>query len=244
MSKATALSREALAASAEETREEAPTTTASAIAAELAPLFQDTERVFDMARIAYTGVNAGIKGDDIAKATTKALALIQFPSNAKARAWAEATSVAQGGAKVSRTAIVQRASAWSDLVAAGVVPTPDAVAASYKLTTTGNSGDTRKALIESVAKMAQAKREVSYIRRATEALVELRRANRAKNAEAAATQSADDKAEAPTSEAPVLETAQEVAEYLRAISQRAWSKADAEVIAEALADASARLATF
>jgi hypothetical protein len=243
MSKAT-VTREQLSASVDEVREEAPTTTASAIAAELAPLFQDKARSFDKARIAYTGVSAGIKGDDIAKATTKALASLMYPNDTKARAWAEATSVAQGGAKVSRTAIVQRSSAWSDLLEAGIVPDEDTVEASYKLTTTGNSGETRKAIIAAVGKMPQSKRAVSYIKRATQALVELRRANRAANSEAAATASADDKADAPVVDAPVLETAQEVAEYLKAISQRAWSKADAEVIAEALADASARLATF
>lgn len=240
------VTREALAATV-------PTTSATVIAEELAPLFrEDTDRTFDLCRVAHMGVSAGVKGDDIAKATTVALAAIMYPDNFKAREWAESTSVSSGGAKVSRTAIVQRATAWADLLDANVTPTAASVSAAYKLATTGGSKDARVKIIASVARESAAKRENAYIRKATDALVSLRKSNRERNSEAAATRSADAKAEAPESSASTAATTEGFvvdtkdvdalgAFLVMAIGLHEWSEPERDKLRTALAEASAIL---
>lgn len=242
--KSTTVTREELAASV-------PTANVKAVGAELAPLFRN-KNTFDMCRIAYAAVvEGGLKGDDVAKATTEAVAdLIHADLIAagvakatadKARADALTTSVAKGGAAVTRTAIVQRQQAYGDVVEAGIVPTPATVEVAYKITTTGGSADARKAIIAAVKREAPAKRANSYIRRVTDALVGLRKSNRDKTAESAATASADEKSEAVVEEV-VLDSAEEFANYVRANVARPWSDDDKAMLAAVLSEAIAHLA--
>lgn len=239
------VTREELAASV-------PTANVKAVATELAPFFI-AKGTFDMCRIAYAAtVEGGLKGDDVAKATTEAVAdLIRervLASGAtkatadKAREDALTTSTSKGGASVTRTAIVQRAAAWSDVVEAGIIPTEATVETAYKITTTGGSADARKAIIASVKREAPAKRANSYIRKVTDALVVLRKGNRDKTAESAATAAADNKAEAPVTEEVVLDSAEEFATYIRANIARPWSDDDKAMLAAVLSEAIAHLA--
>jgi hypothetical protein len=235
----TVITREALAASV-------PTANVAAVASELAPYFR-VKGTFDMCRIAYSAtVEGGLKGDDVAKATTKAVAdliredLTRAGANKatadKAHADALTTSVAKGGAQVSRTAIVQRASAWGDVVEAGIVPTEAVIEVAYKLTTTGGSGDARKAIIAAVKREAPAKRANSYIRRVTDALVGLRKGNRDKTAESSATAAADSKSESASVEV-TLDSVEEVIALIRAEVARPWGEDDKAALAAALAEA-------
>lgn len=237
------VSREELAASV-------PTANVSAVASELAPFFRN-KGTFDMCRIAYSAtVEGGLKGDDVAKATTKAIADairedmirdgVAKATADKAHADALTTSVAKGGAQVSRTAIVQRASAWSDVVEAGIVPTAGVVEVAYKITTTGGSGDARKAIIAAVKRETPAKRANSYIRRVTDALVVLRKSNRDNTAESAATASADDKAET-VSETVELDGVDEIVTFIRATAARKWDDDDKATLVAALSEAIATL---
>lgn len=232
------VTREALAASV-------PSANVNAVAAELAPYFR-VKGTFDMCRIAYAAtVEGGLKGDDVAKATTKAIAdsireeLLASGATKvtadKAHADALTTSVAKGGASVTRTAVVQRAQAWGDVVDAGITPTVATVETAYKITTTGGSADARKAIIAAVKKENPAKRANSYIRRVTDALAVLRKGNRDKTAESAATASADHKAEGPAEgENVTLDTVDEVIALIRAEVSRPWSDDDKASLVAAL----------
>jgi hypothetical protein len=233
------VSREELAASV-------PTANVSAVASELAPFFRN-KGTFDMCRIAFAAtVEGGLKGQDVADATTKAIADairedllkagVAKATADKAHADALTTSVAKGGAQVSRTAIVQRASAWSDVVEAGIVPTVPVIEVAYKITTTGGSGDARKAIIAAVKRETPAKRANSYIRRVTDALVVLRKGNRDNTAESAATASADDKAETVVEEV-TLDGAEEIIAFIKATAARKWSDDDKALIVAALSEA-------
>lgn len=238
----TVITREALAASV-------PTANVSAVAHELAPYFLD-KGTFDMCRIAYAAtVEGGLKGDDVAKAVTKAVADLRrerllsagTPKAVADKAHADAlgTSVAKGGAQVSRTAIVQRASAWSDVVEAGIVPTDAVIETAYKLTTTGGSADARKAIIAAVKKESPAKRANSYIRRVTDALPGLRKGNKERTAESAATASANKKAEGGevVSEEVILDGADEIVAFIRATVSRTWSDEDKAALVAAFTEA-------
>lgn len=241
MAKSTAaiVTREALAASV-------PSANVNAVASELAPYFR-VKGTFDMCRIAYAAtVEGGLKGDDVAKATTVAIADairsdlvasgVAKATADKAHADALTTSVAKGGALVSRTAIVQRAAAWGDVIEAGITPTASVVEVAYKITTTGGSGDARKAIIAAVKRESPAKRANSYIRRVTDALVILRKGNRDKTAESAATSSADDKSETKVEEV-TLDSVEDVIALIRAEAARPWSDEDKAALVATFAEA-------
>lgn len=237
----TTITREALAASV-------PTANVKAVASELAPYFLD-KGTFDMCRIAYAAtVEGGLKGDDVAKATTHAVAdlrrerlIAEGVSKAtadKAHADALGVSVSKGGASVTRTAIVQRAAAWSDVLEAGIVPTEVVIETAYKLTTTGGSADTRKAIIAAVKKESPAKRANSYITRVNNALPGLRKSNKERTAESAATAAANNKAEAPaTPEEVILDGVEEIVTFIRATAARKWSEDDRATLVAALTEA-------
>lgn len=233
------ITREALAASV-------PTANVVTVGTDLAPYFR-VKGTFDMCRIAYAAtVEGGLKGDDVAKATSSALAdLIHAEAIAsgvskatadKARKDNLTVSVSKGGAMISRPAIVQRASAWKDVLDAGIVPTEAVVEAAYKINTTGGSADVRKKIIVAVKREAPGKRANSYINKVTDALVGLRKSNRDNKSESAATASADEKSENTTT--PVeLDGVEEVVSYLRATIARPWSDEDKATLAAALAEA-------
>jgi len=233
------VTREALAASV-------PTANVTVVGAELAPYFLD-KGTFDMCRIAYAAtVEGGLKGDDVAKATTTAVADLKrdrliaagVPKATADKAHKDAltVSVSKGGAQVSRPAIVQRAAAWSDVLDAGIVPTEAVIETAYKLTTTGGSADTRKAIIAAVKREAPAKRANSYVRRVTDALTTLRKANRDRNSESAATESADNKSEVTSTEVTV-ESVADFIEYVRAFVAAPHSDDDKAEIVAALTEA-------
>ncbi len=243
MAKSTSVvTREALAASV-------PTANVKAVASELAPYFLD-KGTFDMCRIAYAAtVEGGLKGDDVAKAVTVAVADLRRERLIKAgvakatadKAHADAlgTSVSKGGAQVTRVAIVQRAAAWGDVIEAGIVPTVDVIETAYKLTATGGSADTRKAIIAAVKRETPAKRANSYITRVTNALPGLRKSNRERTAESAATASNNRMAEAPetVAEEVTLDGVGEIVAFLRATSARKWSDDDKATLVAALTEA-------
>lgn len=180
------------------------TSTAEATARELAASFvgenlSRDERLFEQARIAFAGIATGAKPADIAKATTKAVAEM-FP--AESRAWAEATSVVNGGAKVSRVTIVQRADAWGAILRAGIpTPTVTLVAIAFRaFTSKGAPGlaDAHKRLIGETLKKPEGERAAFYEThaRSRSANVTARKKaeSDAKRSENAATKSADAKA--------------------------------------------------
>lgn len=205
---------------AETVTEEAPTTSAAAIAAELAPVLRGVEAKFDACRIAYAGVSAGVKPQDIADATTRVIAEAMAENvTAKNRA-AYITAISKvsqkdGGASITRVAIVQRKDAWKDLVDSGITPTPAGVEASIKVTQTGGTSDLRKALIASAKKVPTANRQAWYIAESAKRLVALKDTKAAAKAEAAAGQSADNKSDQPTEEV-VIESVESFTEYVRA----------------------------
>lgn len=238
------VTREALAASV-------PSANVAVVAGELAPYFLD-KGTFDMCRIAHAAtVEGGLKGDDVAKAVTVAVADLKrermlaagVPKVTADKAHKDAltVSVSKGGAQVSRPAIVQRASAWADVLEAGIVPTEAVIEAAYKLNTTGGSADTRKAIIAAVKRESPAKRGNSYIRRVTDALVGLRKKNRENTAESAATAAADEKSEAVSTEVTV-ESVSDFIEYVRAFVAAPHSDDEKAEIAAALAEVVANLA--
>ena len=242
------ISREALAASVEVIP--VPSVPVSSVASSLAPLLRSKSN-FDACRIAYEGSVAGHTDAQIAEAVTDAIADLivgDLPAGlpkatvAKAREDALNTSVAKGGAAVTRPAIGQRRNAWADVVAAGIEPTEATIEAAYRLTTIGYKGlpELRKSLVENVAKESAAKRPNSFVRRATDALDMIRNEKKESRAEKAATESADEKAENVTEEV-ALDTAADFILYVRATVARTWSDDDKALIAAALTEAASAL---
>lgn len=224
------------------------TSTAEAAARELAVSFASEtmsrdERLFEQARIAFAAIATGAKPNDIAKATTTAMAET-FPTDA--REWAAETSVSNGGAKVSRVTIVQRADAYSAILSAGItVPTVELVSIAFRaFTSKGAPGlaDGHKRLIADTLKVAEAGR-VDFYRanarsRANEIVARKKAANAPANSEAAATRSADKKAERPAIPADVTFTgsAAEFVDVIKAGLSLPWSDDDRAEIMAALTE--------
>ncbi len=183
------------------------TSTAEATARELAVSFASEnmtrdERLFDQARIAFSGIATGAKPNDIAKATAKAMAE-SFPEDS--RAWAEATSVVNGGAKVSRVTITQRSDAYGAILRAGIdTPTVELVALAFRsFTSKGAPGlaDAHTKLLKDTLALDASERAAHYIanaRRVSAEVVARKKAiTDAAHSEKMATKSADAKAEKP-----------------------------------------------
>lgn len=242
MSKST-VTREALAASVE--APEVPTRSADDIAAELAPYLRGSSDLFGACRVAYAGIaESGQTAQAIADAVTVALATVMYPQvNSAAHKFALTESVTKGGAKVTRVAIDQRKNAWGDIVRAGIeTPTEALVEASYKLATTGGSAEPRTKLIVAVSKLPASKRADAFLKKATEALTALRRENKERTAERAATKAIEGKADGgPRITADSMGDVQVVVAYLTAIAQHNWSETERAAISDAVADLSAAL---
>ena len=221
------------------------TSTAEATARELAASFvgenlTKDERLFEQARIAFAGIATGAKPNDIAKATTAAMAET-FPEDA--RAWASATSVVAGGAKVSRVTITQRADAYSAILSAGIeTPTVELVAVAFRaFTSKGAPGlaEGHKRLIADTLKVEADNRADFYLThaRSRSAAIMARKAKASAEAhsEKAATASADRKAEKPevTFE---MGSAAEFVNYIREELKREWSDDDRALIMAALTE--------
>lgn len=243
MSKST-VTPEALAASVETAP--VPTRSADDIAAELAPYLRGSSDLFGACRVAYVGiVESGQTAQAIADASTVALATLIYPAtNSAAHKFALTESVTKGGAKVTRVAIDQRKNAWGDIIRAGIdTPTEQLVEASYKLATTGGSAEPRQRVIVAVSKLPASKRADAFLKKATEALTALRRDNKERTAERAATKSADSKADAsPRISAESMGDVQVVVAYLNAIAQHNWSEVERAAISDAIADLSVAFA--
>lgn len=235
--------------SAEESTAEvvASTSTAEATARELAASFvvesmSRDERLFEQARIAFAGLATGAKANDIAKATTTALAET-FP--VESRAWAESTSVVNGGAKVSRVTITQRADAYSAILRAGIAdPTVTLVAVAFRaFTSKGAPGlaDAHKRLITETMKRPEGERAAYYethARSRAAAVTARKKAETdAKRSENAATKSADRKAEKPVPAEVVFDGGpSEFIAAVRAGLALPWSDDDRAEIMAALAE--------
>lgn len=219
------------------------TSTATATARELAASFisetaTKDERLFEQARIAFAGIATGAKANDIAKATTDAVAETFVESD---REWARNNSVTVGGAKVSRVTITQRADAYSSILSAGIAePTMDLVTTAFRaFTSKGAPGlaDAHKKLIKETFKLSEEERAAHYIEnaRVVSATVTARKKDEAAKAhsEKAATASADKKSEAPVSEAAnLLDTPLALLDFIRGELSRDWSEGDrAEIMA-------------
>lgn len=226
------------------------TATAEATARELAVSFASEnlskdERLFDQARIAFAGIATGAKPNDIAKATAKVMSE-SFPE--ADRAWAEATSVVNGGAKVSRVTIVQRSDAYGAIMRAGITePTVALVALAFRaFTSKGAPGlaEAHTKLIKDTLALpveARADHYANHARAVSAAVVARKKASTdAAHSERAATASADRKAEKPevSDESGVvfLPSASAVIDYIRAELARDWSEADRADIMAALSE--------
>lgn len=241
-----AMARNTITPTLEAIHAEVPTRNAGAVGEELAASFNSEKATnFDACRIAHAAiVESGLGAEDVAKATTRALANLMFPSDASKRKWAETTPRNKGGASITRVAITQRKDAYADVIEAGITPTPDTVDWAYKLATTGGSKDARTRVVVAVKKAAPAKREVTFINKASTELITLRKANAEKSSANAAGKSADDKAESPSEESPrtvLEETVEEVSAYLRAQATRDWSPAEKKALLPALRELAKRL---
>lgn len=221
------------------------TSVAEAAARELVSSFiaentSKDERLFEQARIAFHAGRTGAKPNDIAKATSKAMA-DTFP--AEARAWAESRSVTEGGAKVTRVTIVQRSDAFASILSAGITePTIELVTLAFRaFTSKGAKGlaDAHKALILRTGKLPAKDRAAYYIANARKVSAKVVADNKAAGAEAhsenAATASADSKA-ADTSEPVTLDTVTEVIALIRAEVARPWSDDDRATLMAALSE--------
>jgi len=220
------------------------TTTAGAVARELAASFisetaSKDERVFEQARIAFAGIATGAKANDIAKATTDAVADTFVESD---REWARNNSVTVGGAKVSRVTVTQRADAYAAILNAGISePTMELVVTAFRaFTSKGAPGlaDAHKRLIKETFKLDESERAAHYMEnaRVVSATVTARKRDEAAKAhsEKSATASADAKAEAPVSTEPAtfLDTPLALLDFIRGELSRDWSDGDrAEIMA-------------
>lgn len=226
----------------------AETSTATAAARELAVSFASEtltkdERLFEQARIAFAAITTGAKPNDIAKATTVAMAET-FPESA--REWAASTSVVNGGAKVSRVTITQRSDAYAAIISAGIkAPTTELVAIAFRaFTSKGAPGlaEGHKRLIADTLKVSESDRPAFYTANARErsaAIVKAKRdANASANSEAAATRSADAKANKPVVPADVTfnGSAAKFVETIKAGLSLPWSDDDRAEIMAALAE--------
>ena len=205
---------------AESVTEEAPTTSAAAIASELAPLMRGADSKFNECRVAWAGVNAGVKPDDIATETTRVMAeamAAHLPENKRAAHIAAISKVSRkdGGASITRPAIVQRKDAWQDLVSAGLTPTPALIESSLRVTSTGGTAELRKKLIADTKKVNASTRPFYYTIESAKRLGALKDAKAAEKAEAAAKASADNKSEAVVEEV-VIEGVDAFSLYVRA----------------------------
>ena len=247
MSTRTATKRPVKVVTREETAEVVvnETSTAEATARELAVSFASEntnrdERLFDQARIAFAGVSTGAKPNDIAKATAKAMA-DTFPE--ESRAWAEATSVTEGGAKVSRVTITQRSDAYGAILRAGItVPTVELVAVAFRaFTSKGAPGlaDAHTALIKETLALDESEREAHYLanaRRVSAEVVARKKAvTDAAHSEKSAASSADAKSEAVV-ENIELDDVTGVIAFIRASVARPWSDDDKALLMAALSE--------
>lgn len=224
------------------------TTTAEATARELAASFiaengTKDERLFEQARASFAGIATGAKANDIAKATTRAMA-DTFPEDS--REWAENTSVVAGGAKVSRVTITQRSDAFAAILSAGIPePTVDLVALAFRaFTSKGAPGlaDAHKALIKETLGKDESVRAEHYRdnARAVSATVTARKKaeSDAAHSEKSATASADAKSE--TGDMTVtLDNVDDVISLIRAEVARPWSEGDRALLMAALIELTA-----
>src|SRR6185312_7273766 len=91
-------------------------------------------------------------------ATTEALATLMaahLPENKRAAYIASISKVSRkdGGASITRPAIVQRKDAWADLVSAGLTPTPALIESSLRISQTGGTAELRKKLTADTKKV-------------------------------------------------------------------------------------------
>lgn len=197
-------------------------------------------RIFDLARIAFHGIATGGKPNEIAKATTKAVAE-SFPIHE--REWAEATSVVNGGAKVSRVTITQRSDAWGSILSAGIAePTTELVVTAFrKFTSKGAPGlaEAHKALIKDTIALPVEDRAAHYLVNApivSKAVTDRKKAGSdEKKAESSAKAAADNKAE-DTSEVVELDDVATVIALIRAEVARPWSDDDRAALMAALTE--------
>jgi len=221
------------------------TTTAEATARELVASFRSEltdkdARLFEQARIAFAGISTGAKPNDIAKATTSAMA-DTFP--AEARAWAEANSVQNGGAKVTRVTIVQRSDAYGSILSAGIEsPTAELVALAFRaFTSKGAPGlaEGHKKLIAATLKRPAGEREAYYVAHARKVSADIvakkKAVTDAAHSEKMATKSADAKAEKPVFVADDTFTALAFIDAIKAGLALEWSEGDRAEIMAALA---------
>src|SRR5690606_10395199 len=208
----------------EQIHAEVPTRNAAAVGEELAQSIHSGEAysAFESCRVAHAAVvDSGLKASDVADATTKAIRLItRDPTRS-----------------ISRPAISQRVNAWADLLAAGIEPTPDTVAAAYSLATTGGSTPYREKLVAKVRKLASARRADAFIKGVGDAKKAIKAARKAAQSETAATTSADGKAETPAENPAVTvmqDTADEVVATLNAWAAREWTAAERKQIREGM----------
>lgn len=222
------------------------TTTATATARELAASFisENTtkdERLFEQARIAFAGIATGAKANDIAKATTEAVAETFVESD---REWARNNSVTVGGAKVSRVTITQRADAYSSILSAGIeTPTMPLVTTAFRaFTSKGAPGlaEAHKSLIKETFKLPVGEREAHYMENAravSDSVVAAKReASKADNSEKAATRSADAKADGATVTFDDGTTVEGVIAYIRSAVALKWSDDERATLMAALTE--------
>lgn len=197
-------------------------------------------RIYDLARIAFGGIATGAKPNEIAKATTKAVAE-SFPVHE--REWAEATSVVNGGAKVSRVTITQRSDAWGSILSAGIAaPTTDLVVTAFrKFTSKGAPGlaEAHKELIKATLALPEGEREAHYLVNApivSKAVTDRKKGEAdEKKGESSAKAAADKKSE-DTSEVVELDDVATVIALIRAEVARPWSDDDRATLMAALSE--------
>lgn len=197
------------------------------------------ERRFEQARIAFHAVTTGAKPNDIAKATAKAASL-NFPE--ERRSWAEATSVTNGGAKVTRVTIVQRSDAYASILASGIdSPTMELVTTAFRaFTSKGSKGlaEAHKKLQVETLALPEGEREAHYLGHAFAVSAGVVASNKAAGAEAHSEKSATDAADSKSDvhdDVP-LESAADFIAYVRASVSRPWSDTDRADIMAALAE--------
>ena len=222
------------------------TTTAEATARELAASFaaenmSKDERLFEQARIAFAGIATGAKAPEIATATTNAVAETFIESD---REWARNTSVVNGGAKVTRVTIQQRADAYSAILQAGIdTPTVALVTVAFRaFTSKGAPGlaDAHKALIKETLNLPEDERASHYAENARpvadSVVARKKEAAKAGNSEKAATRSADRKAEGASVTFEEGMTADDVVKFIRDAVALKWSDDERATIMAALSE--------
>lgn len=234
-------------ATREETHAEVDaTTSADATGREIAAylvagLESGEERIFNLARFAHAGLSIGAKPAEVAKSIAAHAARMIDDDNR--RDFALANSVTKGGVNMTGNAVKQYSFAWAAILQGGMVPSVATVVLSFRAFTSAGAKGLAEAhgkLLEKVAKMSEGERDAYYLANAKRIADAIKKASKAAKSENAATDSADDKAEA--GEPVILDSIDEIRSFVEATIARPWNDDDKATLAAIFANAAESLA--